>query len=82
MKNQQFILYVGFPEDPRIKEQKLYDWQTDFRKIDDQIVDILAPLSLKTRKNLYEQLKRLTNQPIVTFTKKRFKTLLKKEVPL
>ena len=66
MKNQQFILYVGFPEDPRIKEQKLYDWQTDFRKIDDPIVDILAPLSLKTRKNLYEQLKRLTNQPIIT----------------
>lgn len=67
MKNQQFILYIGFPEDPRIKEQTLYDWQTDFRKIDDPIVDILAPLSLKTRKNLYEQLKRLTNQPIVTF---------------
>ena len=52
MKNQQFILYVGFPEDPRIKEQKLYDWQTDFRKIDDPIVDILAPLSLKTRMKL------------------------------
>lgn len=66
MKNQQFILYIGFPEDPRIKEQTLYDWQTDFRKIDDPIVDILAPLSLKTRKNLYEQLKRLTNQPIIT----------------
>ena len=65
-----------------LKNKKLYDWQTDFRKIDDPIIDILAPLSLKTRKNLYEQLKRLTNQPIVTFTKKRFKTLLKKEVPL
>ena len=67
MKNQQFILYIGFPEDPRIKEKTLYDWQTDFRKIDDPIVDILAPLSLKTRKNLYEQLKRLTTQPIITF---------------
>ena len=47
MKNQQFILYIGFPEDPRIKNQDLYNWQTNFHKIDNPIVDILAPQTVK-----------------------------------
>ena len=32
----------------------------------DEEVHILAPLSLKTRKDLYEWLKRLTNSPVVS----------------
>ena len=63
--NQQFVLHIAFPEDNRLKDIKLYDWQTKFKNVTDPVVNILAPLSLKTRKNLYEQLMKLTLEPIV-----------------
>lgn len=62
---QQFILHIAFPEDKRLKAIHLYDWQTKFKDITDPVVNILAPLSLKTRKALYEQLSSHTTEPIV-----------------
>ena len=62
---QKFILHIAFPEDKRLKDLKLYDWQTKFKDVKDPVVNILAPLSLKTRKALYEQLASLTTEPIV-----------------
>lgn len=63
--HQQFILHIAFPEDNRLKDLKLYDWQTKFNNVKDPVVNILAPLSLKTRKDLYERLMKLTLEPIV-----------------
>ena len=45
---QQFILHIAFPEDKRIKNIHLYDWQTKFKDVTDPAVNILAPLSQLT----------------------------------
>ena len=69
MSNKQYILHIGFPEDPRIQNLKnLYPFD-DIKKIINSVeneVHILAPLKLKTRRDLYQNLKRHTNNPIVS----------------
>ena len=66
MNTQQFYLHVAFPEDGRLDGLTLHNWEEDFSKFTDAEVHILAPLSFKTRKDLYERLKRLTNSPVVS----------------
>lgn len=66
MNTQQFFLHIAFPEDTRLSGLALHNWQEDLSNMTDEEVHILAPLSLKTRKDLYERLKRLTNVPIVS----------------
>ena len=63
---QKFILHIGHECDPRLKSQNLYNWQTDFRKVEATIIHIMAPKHLKTRKALYENLKRFSSEPITS----------------
>lgn len=63
--HQQFIFHIAFPEDERLNDLTLYDWQTNFKNVTDPVINVLAPLSLKTRKALYEHLMTLTQEPIV-----------------
>ena len=69
MSNKTYILHIGFSEDPRIQNLKnLYPFD-DIKKIinsEENEVHILAPLKLKTRRDLYQNLKRHTNKPIVS----------------
>lgn len=69
MSNKTYILHIGFSEDPRIQNLKnLYPFD-DIKKIinsEENEVHILAPLKLKTRRDLYRNLKRHTNKPIVS----------------
>ena len=69
MSNKKYILHIGFPEDHRIQNLKnLYPFD-DIKKIinsEENEVHILAPLKLKTRRDLYQNLKRTTITPIVS----------------
>lgn len=62
---QKFILHIAFPEDERLKGLNLYNWQTKLKHVTEPVVNILAPLSIKTRNALYEQLIALTTEPVV-----------------
>ena len=69
MSNKQYILHIGFYEDNRIKNLKNLYHSDDIKKIinsEENEVHILAPLKLKTRRDLYQNLKRHTNKPIVS----------------
>ncbi len=69
MSNKKYILHIGFPEDPRIQNLKNLYAANDIKKIINSVeneVHILAPLKLKTRRDLYQNLKRHTNNPIVS----------------
>ena len=69
MSNKKYILHIGFYEDNRIKNLKNLYHADDIKKIinsEENEVHILAPLKLKTRRDLYQNLKRHTNNPIVS----------------
>lgn len=69
MSNKTYILHIGFSEDPRIQNLTNLYPADDIKKIinsEENEVHILAPLKLKTRRDLYQNLKRHTNNPIVS----------------
>lgn len=69
MSNKTYILHIGFHEDPRIQNLKNLYPADDIKKIinsNENEVHILAPLKLKTRRDLYQNLKRHTSNPIVS----------------
>lgn len=69
MSNKKYILHIGFPEDPQIQNLKNLYPADDIKKIinsNKNEVHILAPLKLKTRRDLYQNLKRHTSNPIVS----------------
>ena len=69
MSNKKFILHIGFPEDNRIKNiNNLYKVENikDIINSPEKEIHIHAPLKLKTRRNLYQTLKRNTEQPILS----------------
>lgn len=69
MSNKKYILHIGFPEDPRIQNLTNLYPNDNIKKIinsEENEVHILAPLKLKTRRDLYQNLKRYTNKPIVS----------------
>lgn len=69
MSNKTYILHIGFPEDPRIQNLKnLYpaDNIKNIINAKENEVHILTPLKLKTRRDLYQNLKRHTSNPIVS----------------
>lgn len=69
MSNKTYILHIGFPEDPRIQNLKnLYpaDNIKNIINVKENEVHILTPLKLKTRRDLYQNLKRHTSNPIVS----------------
>lgn len=69
MSNKKYILHIGFSEDTRIKNiENLYKIE-NLKKIlhsTEKEIHIHAPLKLKTRRDLYQTLKRNTNQPILS----------------
>ena len=69
MSNKKYILHIGFPEDVRIQNLKNLYAANNIKEIINSNKDeihILAPLKLKTRRNLYQNLKRTTNNPILS----------------
>lgn len=67
MSNKKFILHIGFPEDTRIKNiNNLYkiDNIKETLNSTEKEIHIQAPLKLRTRIDLYQRLKRYTDQPI------------------
>ena len=69
MSNKKYILHIGFYQDDRLKNLKNLYPADDIKKIinsNKNEVHILAPLKLKTRRNLYQNLKRHTNNQIVS----------------
>ena len=69
MSNKKYILHIGFPEDVRIKNiENLYpsDNIKGILNSTNGEIHILAPLKLKTRRDLYQNLKRHTNEPILS----------------
>lgn len=66
---KRYILYIAFPEDPRIQKLKNLYPADDIKKIinaNENEIHILAPLKLKTRRDLYKNLKKHTSNPIVS----------------
>ena len=64
MSNKKYILHIGFPEDLRIQNLNNLYPANDIKKIinsEENEVHILAPLKLKTRRDLYQNLKRHTS---------------------
>lgn len=69
MSNKKYILHIGFPEDPQIQNLNNLYTADDIKKIinaNENDIHILAPLKLKTRRDLYKNLKRHTSNPIVS----------------
>lgn len=69
MSNKKYILHIGFPEDARLQNLNNLYPADDFKKIinaKENEIHILAPLKLKTRRDLYQNLKPITNNPIVS----------------
>lgn len=69
MSNKKFILHIGFPEDNRIKNiNNLYKVENlkEILHSTEKEIHIHAPLKLKTRRDLYQTLKRNTDQPILS----------------
>lgn len=69
MSNKKYILHIGFPEDPQIQNLNNLYTADDIKKIinaNENEIHILAPLKLKTRRDLYKNLKRHTSNPIVS----------------
>ena len=69
MSNKTYILHIGFSENPRIQNLTNIYPADNIKKIinsEENEVHILAPLKLKTRRDLYQNLKRHTNNPIVS----------------
>ena len=69
MSNKKYILHIGFPEDIRIQNFKNIYPANDIKTIinsTEQEIHIQAPLKLKTRRDLYQNLKRTTNNPILS----------------
>ena len=69
MSNKTYILHIGFYQDARLKNLKNLYHADDIKKIinsEENEVHILAPLKLKTRRDLYQNLKRTTSNPIVS----------------
>jgi hypothetical protein len=69
MSNKKYILHIGFPEDIRIQNFKNIYPANDIKTIinsTEQEIHIQAPLKLKTRRDLYKNLKRTTNNPILS----------------
>lgn len=65
---KKFILHLGFESDPRFPPKNLYPYQDDIKKIkkfNDNDVHIQAPLSLKTRTQLYKELKHKTDASVI-----------------
>lgn len=69
MSNKKYTLHIGFPEDPQIQNLNNLYTADDIKKIinaNENEIHILAPLKLKTRRDLYKNLKRHTSNPIVS----------------
>ena len=69
MSNKKYILHIGFPEDVRIQNLKnLYKIENlkEILHSTEKEIHIHAPLKLKTRRDLYQTLKRNTDQPILS----------------
>jgi len=69
MSNKKYILHIGFSEDVRIQNLKNLYSADDIKTIinsKENEIHIQAPLKLKTRRDLYQNLKRTTNNPILS----------------
>lgn len=69
MSNKKYILHIGFPEDVRIQNLKNLYSADNIKTIinsNENEIHILAPLKLKTRRDLYQNLKRHTKEPILS----------------